>query len=268
MIRHVGKIIADTMVKILYPPVCPVCGEVQPQMLTDDGIGRICEPCKKRVQRVHSPFCMRCGKPLARIHAGVEYCEDCRRHRHSYTQGRAAFVYRGAMIGTMHRLKYSNRRDYAPVLARETYGMYADWIRRIQPQVIVPVPLHPSRRRSRGYNQAELLARELSRLSGIPMDTGLLIRVHNTDRQRTLSPQERKNNLKNAFQMTKKIVQLEKVLLIDDIYTTGSTADAAADALHMAGIRDVYLLCICIGGEEQGGLEDGSKNMQVVRTTV
>lgn len=222
-------------------------------MLTDDGTGRICGACEKRVQRVRSPFCMRCGKPLAQIHAGIEYCGDCRRHRHSYTQGRAAFVYRGAMIGTMHRMKYSNHRDYAPVLAREAYEMYADWIMRIRPQVLVPIPLHPSRRRSRGYNQAQLLARELSRLSGIPVDTGLLARVHNTDRQRRLSPQERKNNLKNAFQATK-MIQLEKALLIDDIYTTGSTADAAADALHAAGIRDVYLLCICIGGEEQGAV--------------
>lgn len=230
-------------------------------MLTDDGTGQICARCGTRIFRVENPYCMRCGKPLATLHMGREYCEDCSRRQHSFTQGKAAFVYRGAMIGTMHRMKYSNRRDYAPVLAREAYGMYGDWIGRIQPQVIVPVPLHRARRRMRGYNQAELLARELSRLSGIPMDAGLLVRVHNTDRQRELNPQERKNNLKNAFQTPKKIVQLEKVLLIDDIYTTGSTADAAADALRRAGVKNVYLLCICIGGEEQGGLEDGSKDM-------
>lgn len=230
-------------------------------MLTDDGTGQICARCRTHIRRVENPYCMRCGKPLAQLHTGWEYCEDCSRQKHSFTQGRAAFVYRGAMIGTMHRLKYSNRRDYAPALAREAYGMHADWIRRIQPQVIVPVPLHPARRRTRGYNQAELLAAAVSRLSGIPMDTELLARVHNTDRQRALNPQERKNNLKNAFQTSKKIVQLEKVLLIDDIYTTGSTADAAADALRRAGVQNVYLLCICIGGEEQGGLEDGCKDM-------
>lgn len=260
--------ILQTITKILYPPVCPVCGEVRPQMLTDDGTGRICPSCERRIIRVQSPYCMRCGKPLAGVHEGAEYCEDCRRHSHSYTQGRAVFVYRGAMIGTMHRFKYSNRRDYAPVLAREAYRAHADWIRRIAPQAVIPVPLHRARRRSRGYNQAELLARELSRLSGIPVDTHLLMRVHNTDRQRTLNPQERKNNLKNAFQTTEKIVQLNKVLLIDDIYTTGSTADAAAEALHRAGIRNVYLLCICIGGEDQGGLEDGCKDVQIVRKTV
>ncbi len=255
------KTIAKTITKILYPPVCPICNEVQPQMLTDDGTGQICSGCRAHIRRVESPYCMRCGKPLAQLHMGMEYCEDCSRRKHSFTQGRAAFVYRGAMIGTMHRFKYSNRRDYAPVLAREAYGMHADWLGRIRPQMIVPVPLHPARRRTRGYNQAELLAEEVSRLSGIPMDADLLIRTHNTDRQRALNPQERKNNLKNAFQTSKKIVQLEKVLLIDDIYTTGSTADAAADALHRSGVKDVYLLCICIGGEEQGGLEHGSKDM-------
>ena len=152
------------------------------------------------------------------------------------------------MIGTMHRFKYSNRRDYAPVLAREAYGMHADWIRRIQPQMIVPVPLHPARRRTRGYNQAELLAGEVSRLSGIPMDADLLIRTHNTDRQRALNPQERKNNLKNAFQTSKKIVQLEKVLLIDDIYTTGSTIEACARALRASGISRIYFVVICMTG--------------------
>lgn len=221
------------------------------QLFGDDGIGRICPVCQTQIVRVKGAFCMRCGKPLGSRHSGKEYCTDCARTAHLFTQGRAVFVYRGAMIGAMHRLKYGNRRDYAPIFARAAYEAHADWIRRIAPDVLLPVPLHSKRRRARGYNQAELLARELSFLSGLPLETQLLRRVHNTQRQRQLSASQRKNNLKNAFQITKKIVQSKKVLLIDDIYTTGSTADAAAAALLGAGAACVYLLCICIGEEDQ-----------------
>ena len=121
--------------------------------------------------------------------------------------------------------------------------------------------MYRNKQRVRGYNQAEVFARALSMELGIPLASNMVKRVRDTVPLKTLNPEERKNNLKNAFQTSKKIVQLEKVLLIDDIYTTGSTADAAADALHRSGVKDVYLLCICIGGEEQGGLEHGSKDM-------
>lgn len=239
--------------KILFPPTCPICGRVQSQRLTDDGIGRICADCEPALTRVRSPFCMSCGKPLDRLHDTHEYCEGCRRHPHIFTQGRAAFVYRDELIAAMHRFKYDNRRDYAPVLARELQRMCGAWVSRIAPDVLVPVPLHAKRRRERGYNQAALLAEELSRLTGIPCAEKLLVRTKSTERQRELSAQERKNNLKNAFQTTKKIVQLGKVLLIDDIYTTGSTADAAAAALVQAGVKKIYVLCVCIGGEDQEG---------------
>ncbi len=241
---------ARLLMKLLFPPACPICAETYPQRLTDDGIGAICEHCEKKVIRVQAPFCMRCGKPLSKAHDTAEYCEDCRHHTHDFTQGRAAFLYRGEMIGCMHRLKYKNRRDYAPILADEAYRMHADWIARIRPDAIIPVPLHPDRKRARGYNQALLLARQISRKSGIPLEERLLFRTQNTEKQRSLDPAQRKKNLKNAFQTIGKIVQLEKVLLIDDIYTTGSTADAAARALISAGVRQVYLLCICIGGEQ------------------
>lgn len=241
------------LLKLLYPPVCPICDRVLPQRLTDDGIGRICAHCEPTLIRVREPFCMRCGKPLAARGSAREYCEDCTRHAHSFTQGRASFVYSGAVIGTMHRFKYSNRRDYAPVLAREMYRMHGAWIRRIAPDAVIPVPLHAKRRRMRGFNQAALLARQIARLSGIPLEEKLLVRTQNTGRQKELNAHERKNNLKNAFQTTKKIVQLEKVLLIDDIYTTGSTADAAAAALLQAGVNKIYVLCACIGGEDQEG---------------
>lgn len=249
------------LTKLLFPDSCPVCGEVQEQFLTDDCGTRVCPDCEKKLKRVAQPHCMKCGKPLEAGHICREYCADCARWSHAFVQGKAVFVYQGAIIGSMHRFKYGNRRDYAQFFAREAYEAYGSWIRRIAPDALVPVPLHKKRRRARGYNQAQLLAEALAELTGVPVEKKLLLRAADTQPQRRLNARERKNNLKNAFQTSKKIVQLEKVLLIDDIYTTGSTVDAAAEALMRVGVKKVYVLCICIGGGDPGGMDNGSKNL-------
>ena len=256
--------IKQFLMQLLFPCSCPFCGEVEDQLITGDGIARICPKCEKKLTRVTPPFCLKCGKPLEKDRVRREYCADCAGGTHLFAQGRAVFVYHGAMIGSMHRLKYGNRRDYADIFAREAYETYGGWIRRIAPDALIPVPLHPKRRRERGYNQAELIAEALAKRTGIPLEKKLLLRVINTSPQKQLSAKERKNNLKNAFQMSKNIVQLEKVLLIDDIYTTGSTVDAAAGALMGAGVKKVYVLCICIGGGDGGGLDNGSKSLQIL----
>ncbi len=248
------------LTKLLFPGACPICGEVQEQCVTGEDAARICPSCEKMVRRVAQPFCLKCGKPLGRSGGRREYCSDCVRKKHLFVQGRAVFVYAGVARG-MYRMKYGNRRDFAVTFAREAYEALGDWIRYVQPQALIPVPLHPARRRKRGYNQAELLARELSKLTGIPMERGLVKRRINTSPQKELNVAERKNNLKNAFQISKNSVHLIKVLLIDDIYTTGSTVDAVAKTLMLAGIEKVYVLCICIGGDDQGGFNYGSENL-------
>lgn len=249
------------LTKLLFPAACPICGEIQAQYVTRENMARICPSCKKSIRYVTAPFCLRCGKPLGKGGMRREYCADCAKGRHSFTQGRAVLVYAGGVARSMYRMKYGNRRDYAPVFAREAYEMLGGWLSHIQPQAIIPVPLHPARERRRGYNQAELLARSLSELAGIPAEPFLVSRRVNTRPQKELNADERKNNLKNAFQMSKNSVHLEKVLLIDDIYTTGSTVDALAETLRKAGIEKVYVLCICTGGDDQGGFDYGSEDL-------
>lgn len=111
----------------------------------------------------------------------------------------------------------------------------------------MPVPVHASRRRSRGYNQAELVASEMSRLTGITMYDKLVKRVRKTVPQKELSIQERQNNLKKAFNITSNDVKLKKTILVDDIYTTGSTLDAVAMELKRHGVKSVYFIALCIG---------------------
>jgi ComF family protein len=111
----------------------------------------------------------------------------------------------------------------------------------------VPIPVSNARRRQRGYNQAALVAREVGRRMGLPVYEHLLRRVRDTKVQKGLSGEERKNNLKKAFKMRENKVQLDHILLIDDIYTTGSTMNEAAKELRRAGASEVYCLSISIG---------------------
>lgn len=233
-----SKVLFHKMLLLLYPNRCPVCDRVLYDTL-------ICPECVRKLRYISQPFCYSCGKPVE--HTMQEYCLDCTRKKHDFRQGRAVFLYQGAMRGILYRYKYSNRRDYTEFFAREAVRLYGDWVRRLGIQLVVPIPLAKKRRRRRGYNQAELFGRRFAQLCGLDFEPQLLIRVRNTAPQKQLSAQERKNNLKNAFKMNRNVVNLKRVLLVDDIFTTGSTMDAAALTCRQSGIEDVFYLCISIG---------------------
>ena len=230
----------------LYPAQCPVCQQILPQnIFISEEEQQICSCCVQKLEYVKEPVCKKCGKPLEKQEQ--EYCYDCRRKTHSYDSGKAVFVYGADIRVSMYRFKYSNKRDYGKIYAREAFERYKDWIKRLNPDAILPIPLHKKRRKARGYNQAELIAAEISALCEVPMNITLLERIENTRPQKELNDQQRKNNLKNAFLVRENSLQLKKVLLIDDIYTTGSTMDEAARVLKAAGVEQVFCLCICIG---------------------
>lgn len=151
------------------------------------------------------------------------------------------------MRQSIARFKYGGRQEYAAFYAEEILLAAAKEIVRWRAEVLVPIPLHPARRRKRGYNQAELLAKELSRRSGIPTEGHLLIRTKNTKAQKELDDRERRANLKHAFSVPKEQIPYKKIILVDDIYTTGSTMDEAASVLRQAGAEMIYFLCISVG---------------------
>ena len=200
---------------------------------------------------------MHCGRPIGDDNSNYsfrEYCFDCVHKgydRMSYIcQAKAVYLYKGAIKPTMYRFKYSNKREYADFFAKEAVQKYADWLQRVGVEVIVPVPLYRKKQRKRGYNQAECFAREMSRLTGIPTEENMVIRVKDTTPQKGLGEQQRKNNLKNAFHSEKNVVQYRCVMVVDDIYTTGSTAEAVARELIKKGAHKVYLMTICIGEDK------------------
>lgn len=188
---------------------------------------------------------MHCGKPLDR--AEDEYCGDCRDRESFVTQGRSLWLHREPVPHAVYRFKYHNRRSYGKVFAREMEKYYGAWLEKCGIEGILPVPLHPSRKRKRGFNQAEILARELSELTKIPVCTDVLYRIKRTSPQKTLGPGERKANLKGAFAVPASWKPLKNVLLVDDIYTTGSTVERCAAVLKKAGVENVWFLTISIG---------------------
>ena len=210
-----------------------------------DNEGEICNLCGYKIKYITQPFCMKCGKPLE--YEDVELCGDCKKGRHEYERNVAVFGYTQALKESIYRFKYGNKREYACFYGKSIAQLKGHIIRSWQPDCIIPIPLHKSRYRRRGFNQAELIARELGKSTGIEVVNNLLIRTKNTKAQKTLNDKERAQNVKKAFQVRHNVVKYKKVLLIDDIYTTGTTIDACAKILKEAGVEKVYSVTLCIG---------------------
>lgn len=225
--------------ELLFPRRCPVCDEVVPWKE-----GLICRECIPRIRYVVGHYCMKCGKPLEKQE--TEFCQDCTVRSHVFDRGRSVFLY-PSIAGSIYRFKYGGRREYAGFYAQEIRRQLGDAVHNWQPDALIPVPIHWRRRGSRGYNQAEDLAVELGRLMEIPVRKNLVRRCRNTVPQKLLSLRQRQNNLKRAFIISQDDVKLDTIILIDDIYTTGSTADAMAAVFKSAGVKKVFVISLAIG---------------------
>lgn len=236
--------IKKRVLSLLYPKTCPLCqGIVR-------GEAELCVPCSGKLQFIREPKCKKCGKPFDIVDGEAEireYCGDCGRQEHVYDMGMAVFQYNEAIRESIYRFKYQNQRTYAGFYGKAMAKQYGKLIGRLGVEVLIPVPVSEKKKISRGYNQAELVATALSDVIGCPVDDKLLIRTLHTAPQKELTPEQRRNNLKNAFKITENIVKYKVVLLVDDIYTTGSTIDACAAVLKSAGVEKVYFISLAIG---------------------
>lgn len=243
--RFLKKILiqaADRLLNLLYPRCCPLCHEI-----LRDQRALVCPDCGKNLKPVAEPRCMRCGKPVG---AEEEFCPECRGGRHEFTQGRGVFLYDEVFRRAIVKYKYGGRRQYGEFFARAMCLYGEKDILRWQPDVVVPVPLHPKKQRARGFNQAAILGELIGEYFGIPFSSELLKKVRSTKSQKKMSAGERRRNLKGAFAVTAPLFG-RTVLIIDDVYTTGSTVDEAARALKRAGAGKVYFLALCTGRPEK-----------------
>lgn len=232
-----GRRTGSDPLRLLYPHVCPFCGCVTAE--------DICEDCRKDLEYIDEPRCMCCGKPIRR--KDQEYCYDCERNSHVFEKGYALWVHRDGVQQAVYQFKYHNRRIYSQFFGGELLARYGQAVQGWDITVIIPIPLSRKRRRVRGFNQAELLARELGRGLGITVDRKSLVRVRDTNPQKQMDVRGRRSNLKNAFAWKGKEPIRGNVLLVDDIYTTGNTIDAAARVLKRSGAGKIYFLTISIG---------------------
>ncbi len=232
------KEVANRILSLLFPPRCPVCDCV----IAVKG-EPICSGCRKRLKPIEHPFCYKCGRPLASKEA--EFCPDCSKTTHHFDKGRALYIYED-VAGSIYRFKYAKRQEYAGFFGMEMAQNLAGFIQKTGAEALIPVPLSKERLYKRGYNQSELLATEISKYAGVPVYSRLVVRVKDTVAQKELNPAERQNNLKKAFKIAQNDVKLSTIIIIDDIYTTGSTADAVAKLLRKAGVQKIYVLALSI----------------------
>lgn len=233
--------VKDKILSVLYPITCPVCGEVLKPP------GMICKGCLDKLSYITEPRCKKCGKQIDGMER--EYCYDCSHKNHEFKHGIAVFQYNEAIKKSIYRYKYHNKREYSLFYGKEIASLYNGLIQYWNVDAVVPVPLHKAKQRKRGFNQAEVLAKEVAINMNLPMDKHLLIRIKKTIPQKELSHRERKMNIKEAFMINpkRKACVYKKILLIDDIYTTGSTLDECAKVLKKYGVDEVYFITLAIG---------------------
>lgn len=233
----------EMLVDFFYPPACPICGKPRP---IKDGVRLLmCPVCKDKISYIEEPRCLKCGKKIQSDE--TEYCTDCKKQTHFYDRAVSVYEYSDAVKKSIYDFKYHSRREYAKAYAIEMTRQCRDIIKLWNPDIIMPVPIHSSKLKTRGYNQAELIARELGKNLGLDVDAESLSRIRKTIPMKELHHEERIKNLKNAFQVSQNIVKYKKVLIVDDIYTTGATLDACAMCLKESGVGEVYGITLCIG---------------------
>ena len=229
----------------IYPRRCVVCDGV---FYCSDRES-IHPDCRKKFSFAIGPRCFGCGKSLADETA--EYCPDCRRRHRSYVRNIAALHYNEAARESVSRFKYLGRQSYARTYAEEIWALRKEEILSFRADALVPVPVHRARLLKRGYNQAELLAEELSKLSGIPLRRDVLFRPKKTAAQKALGPEARVRNLSGAFSVKGSVKGLKTVILVDDIFTTGTTMEACTRVLLAADIKTVYGVTLCVVMNEE-----------------
>ena len=217
--------VRGALLDLVFPPRCIGCG-AEGEFL--------CEPCRRLLPTLEPPFCERCGVPVV----SERLCQNCLNTEIAIDGIRSSFLHLGLAREAVHCLKYNNLKVLAWPLAELMATHFK--ANPLPVDIVAAVPSHPRRIRRRGYNQADLLASELSCAIKLPVSRGTLARLRNTKSQVSLGASERRNNVKGAFQCKDEIFRNKSVLLIDDVCTTGATLNACAIALKEAGSAAVW----------------------------
>jgi competence protein ComFC len=228
----------------VYPEVCQLCGVAR----ATPAEGYVCGGCRAKVRFIQRPFCERCGLPFEGDITTRFECANCREMEWHFRSARSAVVARDPALEVIHRYKYQRALWFEPFLAELLIQAVGPVFSRQKPDMIVPVPLHPTKRREREFNQAERLADRLGAATQVPVNKRLVRRVVATQTQALLSREERLANVRNAFAMRDgQRLSGESIVVLDDVFTTGATTGACAKALVAAGAGEVCVWTVARG---------------------
>ncbi|MCX5783551.1 MAG: ComF family protein [Elusimicrobia bacterium] len=231
----------DVLLHIIFPRTCFCC-------LADLKFGQdgpLCPSCKNGLKLLPELHCVRCGVMLSGGGAHCFHCRGSKAVRYKCKVIRSAFVFTPQIRAVIHGLKYRNKTYLAQYLAKHLLDTFLLYDELHDCQCLIPVPLSAGKFRQRGFNQSELLARELAKLSGAPMLSDALEKIKNTTSQASLNREQRLENVSDAFCVAKpELIKGKIILLIDDVATTGSTLEACAIALRKAGAKSVKALTV------------------------
>ncbi len=229
----------------VFPPTCVQCRGLV-ERTGADGLRHVCARCERQLRWVAPPHCPACGHPFAGQVEGERLCPHCTDLVPAYREGRTAVLLRGPARALVHELKYHGGLHVLPDL-RELFRRSAPVLELARGAVLVPVPLHPRKERERDFNQSALLAAELARAAGggarvVP----LLRRVVDTETQTRHDRRARRENLKNAFALARGagLYRAQHLVLVDDVFTTGSTLNSCAHVLRRAGCLNLDVVTL------------------------
>ena len=235
----------------MHHPPCPGAGADQAPSGGFGGSGANGPPglsgvhirCYKGIQPLSGNVCCICGKQIGdeEIH-----CKDCKDTHHLFKQSVAAYEINAELKDSLYRFKYRHKREYASFYAKSILNAHKDLLLFMQPELIIPIPMYYKKERQRGYNQAALIAEELGKCLGLPVNTHALVRTKKTVPLKDCSASERREILSEAFEL-REDPGVKRVLAVDDIYTTGATLDACAAVLKRSRVEEVYGAAVCIG---------------------
>lgn len=233
---------------LIYPSniYCISCGNI----IDDTRPYSLCDMCVRSLKWANGRSCQRCGKILQDSYA-PDLCTDCLEEEHIFKKGYTCVEYTAAERDIIHNFKYKDKAYLGRKLAEILYDRIE--VEELEPDVVIPVPMHIKKQRIRGYNQADVMACSLAKLMGVPYEGKALIRIIETKPMSSLGALERKSNIQHAFVIRdnkKSELAGKRVLLVDDVYTTGSTADSCASVLLAAGAEEVFVITFASGANQ------------------
>jgi ComF family protein len=229
------------LLDILFPPRCHFCKSFIPNA----GDLHLCGACLEGCSLISSPLCKVCGIPFQTEGGEDHTCGGCISQPPRFTAARAAALFDGPVRELIHRFKYNGRVQHSRPLALLVSRQLGPFVEEFPADLLVPVPLHLKRLRQRGFNQAVLLGGILARQWQLPFSRGNLRRIRWTEPQITLSAAERVANVRGAFSVSDPaLIRDKRIILVDDVYTTGSTVAECARVLFKADAAAVYVVTI------------------------